>query len=222
MSETFPNPLSANEAILQNMLGANNEIREPQSPNEALLKQILEQGGAGCLAINTDEGGVLDKTWQDIIDAVNADTFAYIQEKNQPKGSPLTCSYHIIKDVWYDEVNSLYSVLCYDGQYFTAQTADGTLTREHAKPANDVLTIHYDTETYTLDKTYQTIFDAVKAGAVCQIIRDSGYYAYIQYVTAIYDSSGTYYVEALPPSGSSEDVEYYYTDSPNGYPVEYS
>ena len=43
----FDAPQSRNEAILQNMLGANNEIGEPQSRIEALLIQILETGGGG-------------------------------------------------------------------------------------------------------------------------------------------------------------------------------
>ena len=37
-------PGSPNAAILQNMLGADNELRDPQSENEALLKLIYEDG----------------------------------------------------------------------------------------------------------------------------------------------------------------------------------
>ena len=46
---TFDAPQSPIEAILQNMLGANNTLREPQSRNEALLLQILDamQHGGG-------------------------------------------------------------------------------------------------------------------------------------------------------------------------------
>lgn len=40
-------PLSRNEAILQNMLGANNILEPPQSREEALLQAILEGGGGG-------------------------------------------------------------------------------------------------------------------------------------------------------------------------------
>lgn len=47
MAEEFRTPQSANEAILQNMLGAENELREPQSVVEDLLQQILEQGQGG-------------------------------------------------------------------------------------------------------------------------------------------------------------------------------
>lgn len=47
MADEFDEPQSRIEAILQNMLGANNELEEPQSRNEALLQQILEQGGTG-------------------------------------------------------------------------------------------------------------------------------------------------------------------------------
>lgn len=43
----FLEPLSANEAILQNMLGAENELREPESRIEELLLELLEQGGTG-------------------------------------------------------------------------------------------------------------------------------------------------------------------------------
>lgn len=43
----FWTPKSRNEAILQNMLGAENELEEPQSRIEYLLQEILEQGGTG-------------------------------------------------------------------------------------------------------------------------------------------------------------------------------
>lgn len=41
----FEEPQSRNEAILQNMLGAENVLPEPQSRIEELLQEILEQGG---------------------------------------------------------------------------------------------------------------------------------------------------------------------------------
>ena len=41
MSEEFNEPQSRNEAILQNILGAENEIETPQSRNEAILQAIL-------------------------------------------------------------------------------------------------------------------------------------------------------------------------------------
>lgn len=47
MANEFDAPQSANEAILQNMLGADNELREPQSRIETLLLMLLEQGGGG-------------------------------------------------------------------------------------------------------------------------------------------------------------------------------
>ena len=47
MPGTFNEPESRNEAILQNMLGANNELGEPQSRIEELLMQLLEQGSGG-------------------------------------------------------------------------------------------------------------------------------------------------------------------------------
>lgn len=51
----FDAPQSRNEAILQNILGANNVLGEPQSRIEALLMQILEQGGGGG-AVNSVNG----------------------------------------------------------------------------------------------------------------------------------------------------------------------
>lgn len=47
MADTFDAPQSRNEAILQNILGAENELGEPQSRIEELLQQILEQGSGG-------------------------------------------------------------------------------------------------------------------------------------------------------------------------------
>lgn len=43
----FDKPQSRNEAILQNMLGANNVLEPPQSRIEALLQEILVSGGGG-------------------------------------------------------------------------------------------------------------------------------------------------------------------------------
>ena len=57
MSENFREPQSANEAILQNILGAQNELREPQSVVEFYLQKILEQGsGSSVIANPTLEG----------------------------------------------------------------------------------------------------------------------------------------------------------------------
>ena len=44
----FDEPQSRNEAILQNMLGAENVLPEPQSRIEELLQEILEQGGGNA------------------------------------------------------------------------------------------------------------------------------------------------------------------------------
>ena len=43
MALTFNEPQSRNEAILQNILGADNELVAPQSRIEALLQEILEE-----------------------------------------------------------------------------------------------------------------------------------------------------------------------------------
>lgn len=62
---TFDAPQSRNEAILQNILGANNVLGEPQSRIEALLMQILEQGGGGSGAVDSVNG----KTGAVVLDA---------------------------------------------------------------------------------------------------------------------------------------------------------
>ena len=60
MSTTFDAPQSRNEAILQNFLGAENELGEPQSRIEYLLMELLEAwqnlepGGSGNLPSTTD------------------------------------------------------------------------------------------------------------------------------------------------------------------------
>lgn len=52
----FDAPQSRNEAILQNILGADNVLGEPQSRIEALLMAILEQGGGGGGAVDSVNG----------------------------------------------------------------------------------------------------------------------------------------------------------------------
>ena len=47
MGKNHDDPLSKTEAILQNMLGEENELTEPVSRTEALLMEIMEQGGGG-------------------------------------------------------------------------------------------------------------------------------------------------------------------------------
>lgn len=48
MAEEFEAPQSRNEAILQNILGANNELLPPQSRIETLLQMLLaDLGGSG-------------------------------------------------------------------------------------------------------------------------------------------------------------------------------
>ena len=60
----FDAPQSPIEAILQNMLGANNVLREPQSRNEALLLQILDamQHGGGDVTAQAVLAAILDMT----------------------------------------------------------------------------------------------------------------------------------------------------------------
>ena len=52
----FPAPGSRNEAILQNILGADNELETPQSRIEALLQQLLAMLGGGGDAAEVEVG----------------------------------------------------------------------------------------------------------------------------------------------------------------------
>ena len=56
MAGNHETPESPNEAILQNMLGENNELREPQSRIEELLLELLDQLSAGAPAIPESDG----------------------------------------------------------------------------------------------------------------------------------------------------------------------
>lgn len=47
MGNKYRDPQSPNEAILQNILGEENELREPRSVTEYYLQEILKQGGGG-------------------------------------------------------------------------------------------------------------------------------------------------------------------------------
>lgn len=60
---SFPRPQSREEAILQNMLGANNVLERPQSRVEALLQEILNSGGGG--------GGTTDYEHLDNLPQIN-------------------------------------------------------------------------------------------------------------------------------------------------------
>lgn len=51
MAGTHNAPQSANESILQNMLGEENELREPQSRIEELLLELLDLLGDGASAV---------------------------------------------------------------------------------------------------------------------------------------------------------------------------
>lgn len=63
---SFDAPQSRNEAILQNMLGADNVLEPTQSRVEDLLKQILDSGGSG------GEGNAVKYTAQSLTDPQKA------------------------------------------------------------------------------------------------------------------------------------------------------
>lgn len=71
---TFDAPQSPIEAILQNMLGANNTLRQPQSRNEALLLQILDamQHGGGDVTAEAVLAALEDMTDEEAAAALAA------------------------------------------------------------------------------------------------------------------------------------------------------
>ena len=56
MADEFGTPLSRNEAILQNILGADNELEEPQSRIEVLLLALLEKLDGNAPAVPVEDG----------------------------------------------------------------------------------------------------------------------------------------------------------------------
>lgn len=55
MGNKYRDPQSPNEAILQNILGEENELREPRSVTEYYLQEILKQGGGGTEVVANPE-----------------------------------------------------------------------------------------------------------------------------------------------------------------------
>lgn len=56
MAGTHEAPQSANEAILQNMVGETNSLREPQSRIEELLIELLETLEGSGISVPTSDG----------------------------------------------------------------------------------------------------------------------------------------------------------------------
>lgn len=56
MAGTHEAPQSANEAILQNMVGETNELRDPQSRIEALLTELLGTLEGSGITVPTSDG----------------------------------------------------------------------------------------------------------------------------------------------------------------------
>lgn len=116
---------SRTENILENMLGASNPIPEPQSREEALLKQILESGGGGSHTYSSEEqevgkwidgSTIYEKTlhFTDVtIQAGNNVSFPmanYISNMKQVISFNGCCS-------TYDGYNTTYVVLPYEGMW---------------------------------------------------------------------------------------------------------
>ena len=56
MADEYGAPQSRNEAILQNMLGENNELEAPQSRIEVLLLALLDKLSGSAPAIPEEDG----------------------------------------------------------------------------------------------------------------------------------------------------------------------
>ncbi len=115
---TFDAPQSPIEAILQNMLGANNTLRQPQSRNEALLLQILDamQHGGGDVTAEAVLAALQDMTDEEAAAALNAIGGASKQDISTVfhyKGSlssmsDLPATGNDVGDVWFVEAEGLF------------------------------------------------------------------------------------------------------------------
>ena len=80
----FLEPISRNEAILQNMLGAENELEEPQSRIETLLLALLEEwqnmsGGATFIDADIDiQTGTISNATMSVDEAISIKNDAYL------------------------------------------------------------------------------------------------------------------------------------------------
>lgn len=112
-------PQSRVEAILQNMLGATYEIGEPQSRIEDLLIQVLEQGGGSpdLVDLNATQNGTYNHSGHDGYDEVVV---------NVP--NPSTGNLNIT-DMQQKDVSS----------YATAQVVDADLVAENIKNGVEIL-----------------------------------------------------------------------------------
>lgn len=135
---TFDAPQSRNEAILQNILGANNVLGEPQSRIEALLMQILDQGCGG--------GGLSDSAKAALITLL--EKVAYIDDDGQQY-------LYDLEDALYNRTLSSISAV------FTQGSAVITPTT----PLDDLKQYLVVTATYS-DSTTRTVTDYTLSGAL--------------------------------------------------------
>ena len=136
---TFDAPQSRNEAILQNILGANNVLGAPQSRIEALLMQILDQGGGGG-------GGLSDSAKTALITLL--EKVAYIDDDGQQYIDDL-------EDALYNRTLSSISAV------FTQGSAVITPTT----PLDDLKQYLVVTATYS-DSTTRTVTDYTLSGTL--------------------------------------------------------
>lgn len=136
---TFDAPQSRNEAILQNILGANNVLGAPQSRIEALLMQILEQGGGGG-------GGLSDSAKAALITLL--EKVAYIDDNGQQYIDNL-------EDALYNRtLSSISAVFTQGGATITPNT-----------PLDDLRQYLVVTATYS-DGTTRTVTDYTLSGTL--------------------------------------------------------
>lgn len=77
MSTTFEAPQSRNEAILQNILGANNELLPPESRIEVLLQMLLEElhsGTSGGVVVDSELSSTSENPLQNKVIYDNLET----------------------------------------------------------------------------------------------------------------------------------------------------
>ena len=108
------------------------------------------------------------------------------------------------------------------GKVLTA-TAEGAAWQSGGGSGGGVLVVGLDMQTFTLDTTWQEIYDAMAAGKIAYIylaMETEGSIAAAGYVVVnAIGASGTYAIAALAIDNGAATATTFATDSAGGYPV---
>ena len=126
---SFDAPQSRNEAILQNMLGADNALEPPQSRIEDLLQQILESGGGGGgvtpAAVAAAIGNMTQEQLSQVLEDIGAEPLPVVEAVTGTTPTIAAADNHIYKC---GEVTSLTITGGTTGEYIVVFTSGATPT----------------------------------------------------------------------------------------------